>query len=359
MLRREPSENPFDVRPQAPPVEELPPGYRLKRIGPADWVAEPFSVRRRLVVAVVLACLISSAVSIQLMRVYYARKASRVMVAVNGEPIRRDAFLVEMERRHGQTVMQDLVARALARQFARSKGAWPSEKQVARRFAAEKARPGFEEELIKAGLTEEDYKDRLRYRLAEVNLITRGIKATEAEVRYFYERNVDPRNPSAVFRTPETAQVAVIVTKTREEAERAQRELIRHVPWTDVVVRFSIHESRTAAGLLAPLQRGRSVFSSDAKAEQRIFALREGDRSEPFPALGRWWIVRCIRKWPARVVPFQEAREDAEMGARIEKGAARNADALAQERAEFLSGADIFVADPYYESVSRPVIGRR
>lgn len=357
MLKRSArEENPFELGDVPVPSNELPRGYRLRRVGPYEWVAEPGSRRWYVWGVVLLASAVSALGTALLVRQYYHRKATAAVVAVNGVPIRRDRLLADLEQRYGRAAVRRMVADELARQFAVARKCWPSEAEVEERFQKESREPGFTEELLKADMTETEYRERLRHRLAEVKLLVRGVTATEAEIRYFYERNIDPRNPSAVFRKPERVQVAVIGTRTREAASRARLELMRDVPWNQVISRYSVHPSRVHAGLLRPLVRGRNLFSSWPPVEARVFALREGDRSDPFAAGGFWWIVRCLRKWPAEVTPFEQARKEAEMGARIEKGVALNSEKLARERAEFVGKADIQVFDLTYEEVARPVV---
>jgi hypothetical protein len=357
-LRKQPEELPEALRAlkERPDAAEVPRGFRLRRIGPAQWVAEPHSLRWRIWGVVLLACVLSSGASIQAMRLYHLRKWQAPLVVVNGTPIRRDQLLNTLEQRHGLRVVAQMVADELARQFAVSRGCWPSKRQIEERYRQEASRPGFLEGLLKANMTERDYRDRLALRLAEVNLITQGVKPSEADVRFFYERNVDPRNPKGRFRTPEKIQLAVIGTPTPQAARQAQLELMRDVPWPQVVSRFSADPSREDAGLLMPLARGESVFSQSPAAEEAIFRLREGDRSDVIPAGGKWWIVRCVRRWPAQVIPFDKARTEAEMGARIEIGAVRNARKVNEDRKAFVQRAVIQVFDPAYDAVARPAV---
>ncbi len=121
-----------------------------------------------------------------------------------------------------------------------------------------------------------------------------------------------------------------------------------------MVAKYSIHPSRTEAGLLPPITRGRTIFSRNPAAEAIVFGVKEGERSEIFEMDGRWWIVRCIKRWPASVVAWEKARDDAMMGARIEIGAVRNAADVAKARNAFVREAVIQAFDPMYESVTHP-----
>lgn len=356
MFRRPPVPADLAAADRRPDPAEVPRGYRLRRIGPAQWVAEPYSVRWRMWGIACAVALVTCGATIQAMRVYHLRKAQAAIVAVNGVPIRRDQVVAHLERKYGPAVVGSMVADDLMRQFAVSQGCWPSVEQVEARFRKEAAEPGFMERMMKDNVTEAEYKKRLRHRLAEINLIVKDVRPSEADVRYFYSRNVDPRNPRAVFRSPAKMQVAVIVTDTRGAAEAALLDLARHQPWLAVVARYSVDRSREHAGLMDPFAKGGSVFSASTDAEAAIWRLREGDRTGVIACAGKWWIVRCLRKWPESVIPYDRAHEDAEMGARIEIGAARNAARIAAERNEFVRRASIQVVEPAYDAVARPVV---
>ena len=357
MFLRKPKEpNPFDLTGASPPTAELPKGYHLRRVGPYEWVAEPASRRWYVWTVVCAAAVVSAFVTALLVRRYYHAKATAAVVAVNGVPIRRDHLVARLEDQYGRQVAGRMVADELARQYAVYRGVWPTESQVEERFRQEKEQPGFADQLLRGAVSEAQYRERLYYRLATINALIKGVTANEAEARDFYERNIDPRNPRAVFRRPERMQAAAIACRTRQDAEKASLDLARNVPWPEVVLRYSVHPSRNQAGLLRPLYRGRSEFSRWPAAEAAIFRLREGDRSEPVQAGEFWWIVRCIRKWPAEVLPYEKVRKDAEMGARIEKGAILNGERLAKDLAEFVAKADIQVFDMRYQEVARPTV---
>ncbi|NUQ69300.1 MAG: hypothetical protein HUU17_00600 [Chthonomonadales bacterium] len=354
--RAEAGTNPFDVGTSEPPIGEIPRGYRLRRLGRHDWIAEPSSLRLRIWLTAILSAATAFGAASLITRQHYHRLATEPLVAVNGVAIRRDALLTSLENVFGPREMEKRVGRELMKQFAQSRNAWPTDAQVQARYREESQAPGFLEAMVRSGKTETDYREDLRMRLAEINLITKDVHVTDADARYFYTRDIAPSNEQSRFRTPARIQVGVIVTATREQGMRALRELIRKVPWTNVVARFSVDPSRRDGGFLMPFTATHSPFVDDPAAQAKVFAMRVDDRLGPIQAAGRWWIIRCVQKWPARVLPWERARKAAEMGARIEIGATRNGAAVARDRAEFIRKADIFVMDERYRSASRPVL---
>jgi len=327
-------------------------------VGPAEWVAEPAAGWWRTWLLVIMAALGAAAVTGQVARIRNRRRAEAAIVVVTGVPIRRDRLMQDLERRYGLQTVGRMVSSELQKQFAQRRKCWPTEAQVARRLEEEKRLPGFTDSLIRSQLNEEDYKDLLRFRLAEINMVIEGVDASEADARYFYERHTSARNPDARFRTPERIQVAVIRTATKSRAQQAMAVLLDGARWTEAVRRFSDHPDRVAGGLMMPFTRRDSPFAGTAAAQSVVFGMREGDRIGPLPASGHWWIVRCIHRWPAKTTPWDAAREDALMGARIEKGASRNARAIAEARARFIRESAIQVFDPAYDAVARPLVSR-
>jgi parvulin-like peptidyl-prolyl isomerase len=92
-------------------------------------------------------------------------------------------------------------------------------------------------------------------------VLTKGITATDAEVKAFYKKNSDPSNKQAVFYTPETIQMAVIVTPTEAEARAALRDLDSGIPFTTVAQNRSKDPSKVSGGMLNPVPRGRTKSS--------------------------------------------------------------------------------------------------
>lgn len=350
-------EDPF--APYGPgPVDEVPPGYRLRRVGPGEWVAEPtrWILWGFLIAAVMFS--IGGVVGAFAARAYYHRTATVLLLKVNGTPLRIDELRNRLVERHGVEEVIRFATFELSRQFAERRGCWPSEEEVKRRMERERARPDFAERLAIFDLTESEYQQELWLDMAQTNLLTKGVTVTDAEVREFYRRNADPDNPAARYYTPDRVQVTAVGVSNEEIARQALQEVRNGVPWKTVVARYSEHISRRTGGLIPPFARGESVFATNPRTEAAIFSLRPGDRLGPVPAGRMWWVIRCENQWRRTVIPWEDAKEDARIGAMVAKGVRLNRAKLEKEREEFVHNSSIFVADPAYGEAQEVVLSR-
>jgi hypothetical protein len=277
-----------------------------------------------------------------------------MVVIVNGAPLRRDELRARCEGRYGIQMVNRFVADELARQFAVSKDCWPTDAEVEALHERERAKPDYHERLALSDQTEEEYVARLRRELSEAKLLCKGVSVTDAEIRTFYETNIDPANPGAKFHTRARVQVSAIAAASAQSARDAQAELADGVPWNTVVARVSLDPSREIGGRLLPFSRGESVFATDPVIENAVFAMTPGERLGPVRAAGKWWIIRCDTKWRASTIPWADARDDARMGALIGKGIRRNRSKIEAERLAFVRRSTIRIYDDGYSEAAEP-----
>lgn len=357
MLGRTKDDDP--LRPsRSAPTDEVPPGYRLRRLGPGQWVAEP---SRYLVFALLMAAAafaLGGVAGALAARRYYHRTATPMVVIVNGTPLRRDELRFRCERRYGISEVKRFVADELARQYAVSKGCWPDDGEVNAAMERERSKPDSLEQLAVAGITEEEFRDRLRLELAEVKLLIRNVEVSPEEVRAFYARNIDTANPGARFHTPDRVQVSAIGVPSAELARQALSELVRGVPWDTVVARYSVDPSRELNGLMVPFARGESVFATDPATEAAVFGMLPGERIGPVRAARKWWLLRCNAKWRAQTRPFDDVKDEARLGALLLKGIPRNRDKMEEDRTRFVRRSTVRIFDEGYAEAAEPNLTR-
>lgn len=274
-----------------------------------------------------------------------------VVMAVNQASIRRDEFQARLEEVAARTVLQEMVERNLRRQFAIAKKAYPTDKEVEERLAEDRKDPAFMKSIAAAGMTLQKYREAIRDELAQAKLMSEGVTVTEEEVRKYYERNIDRKNPQARFFMPETIQVAVIGTRTREAAEAALQDLKDGVPWEEVARTHSLDVSAFSGGLLPPFARGRTMAAMIPGMEAAIFAMEPGQRIGPVKYGDGWWIIQCREKAPEKTLPFELVKIRARLWARMEKGIPKNGRRVASEYAAFQKRAKVQVFDPFFRSL--------
>lgn len=274
-----------------------------------------------------------------------------VVFSVNEASVRRSAFQDRLEKLSGRQVMHDIIEENLRLQFAKAKKALPGEKALEARLAEDQKDPNLAKSIAAAGLTLDQYRTALRDEMAQANLMSAGQTITEAEVRKYYERNIDKKNVQARFYVPETIQVAVIGTRSRESAQAALDDLKQGVPWEEAARSYSLDVSAFQGGVLPPFARGRTMSAMIPGMDTTIFALEPGQRIGPVKFGEGWWIIQCREKAPEKILPYDRVKVRARMWALMEKGIPKNGRRIASEYAAFQKRAKVQVFDPFFRSM--------
>lgn len=148
---------------------------------------------------------------------------NRVIVTVNGEPIRGATYFKRMEilpgvgrmsagrfvpATPGFLTLQQLINEKLMLQLARERGVLPTDAQVRQEIERRtRENPQFVEMFTQVGLTQADLEYDIRVQLAEFNVLTQGINITDQEVDNFFREN-----PS-LFTVPKRYTLRVIAVR--------------------------------------------------------------------------------------------------------------------------------------------------
>lgn len=311
------------------------------RFGFWERVREFLARRRLAIVGVLCLMAVSGLVGAWLMRTRHRRYLTGTLVAVNGVSIRRDQFYDELVAKYGEATLKSMVERELRGQFVRAHGAEATNRDVEERFRVEARNRDFFKTLGEMGVSETDYRGSLKRVLGEIKLMTQGVEVTEAEIREFYRKNVDPRNLRAMFYSPPMLTVAVIVTPNEATARQALAALKAGAPFGDVAARYSIHDSAARGGLVPRFALGRSYIAVVTGLDAIVRDLQEGQQVGPVRIGNMWWIVRCLSRTPAITRPYHEVKETAAIFARLAKGMAKNKARLDAEFEKFRRSARI------------------
>ncbi|MGB9608405.1 MAG: hypothetical protein ACPL7E_07705, partial [bacterium] len=104
----------------------------------------------------------------------------KVVAVVNGEKITKEELRDEAERVAGRDVLVNLIRQKIILQAAKKEGVYPSKEEVEKEIEFRKREnPTFLEDLKKQGTSLEEYKEQLIESLAEINLVTKGIKVSD------------------------------------------------------------------------------------------------------------------------------------------------------------------------------------
>jgi len=247
----------------------------------------------------------------------------RTMVSVNGEKITRAEFQRRLERlavptgpqsppqQAGALVMNQLVNEMLILQLAKEKGVAPTEADVDRKLALIKKEGNLNDILRSRAIAIEDFKHELLVNQALTNIMTKGIKVSDNEVRAQYERLLKAEN--SPFKRPEQVQLSLIMCTTKAKIDKAASLLKGGTAFSSVAMQLSedpgTRQQGGAAGWLSrPERRPIPKIIVDT-----AFSLKPNTVSEPFqaPYAGSrpWFILKVGQHRDARVQSYNDVKD--------------------------------------------------
>ena len=329
-----------------PPMDTLPPF-------PQSRTPEPVARKRLPKVPLWLLATVTfiAGLGIGVLVMRHRAKSAVIIVSVNGDTITRDDLFNQMQDTAGTATMHRMVQDALQLQFAAKKGLAPTDADVDREYAKMMQRPNFAQSLAQSGVLDYDFKYNLKVQLAETNVITQGVTATDADARKYYQVQSSPSNPKAQFYQPAEVSLRAIATASQAQAKQALADLNAQSPFELVATTYSVDDSKSNGGLLAPLALGRSPLHTDPALENTVFNMKVGSQIGPVPFAKRWWIFRCQDKSAAVTIPYAQVQDQCLTGAKLVKGTIVNSRRIQQEFTDFQHTSNLQAFWPQYQKV--------
>lgn len=283
------------------------------------------------------------------------------VATINKRSITRDEYVNRLELTQvpgqapgqqmdaGAYVLQRMIDEELILQLAESKGVKPTDAQIQKRLAnAKKENANLSKLLKDKGITEDQFKQMVTIQQAVFNLSTKDVKVDDKDVKAFYDQHKQD-----IYTVPEQAQIAIIVTKSKADADKAIGMLDKGIQFSTVARSISI-ETNTAAngGSLGTISKGqRGLPTAIQDSEAAIFSTAEGHHTSP-TALGggKYAIFQVQKKDAAKAQSFNDVEEKIRENLMLEKGRARKND-VAGDLEKFRKGAKIDVSIERYKNL--------
>lgn len=283
------------------------------------------------------------------------RAAQEVVAAVAGERITAPDFYHRMELEVGPQVLNRIVEEDLVLRFAASHHIVLSDPQVRARITELKQTPRYQNNVAKSHITDQDLERQARVALATEQLYSQGVAVTDRDARAYYAAQIDPRNPSARFYTPEQVRLSIITANSEALALTAHQEIQHGASFAEVERRLSQDRTAGEGGRMFPILRGRSRFAADAALENQLFHLKPGEMLGPRKVLGAWLIFKSDGVEPASAIPFEKVREQCRAGAQLALARKEKTDRLRAEFEEFRKNSriQVFWQQYYYDLAGR------
>lgn len=245
--------------------------------------------------------------------------------------------------RYRESILKQLIDKELLDQKIKGESIQVDEKTLETEFADYKKMfrtdENFDRYLKSSDITEAQIKDNIRHNLAVQNLLdTRGdLAVTAEEVKAYYDEN------QKRYEVKEQVRASHILFKVgKKDGEAAEAEAKKKAddvyalakkPEADFAELAKAHSQGPTAsrgGDLSFFTRGRMV----PEFEQKAFAMKVGDISEPIKTQFGWHVIKVTDKKEGRQRPFEEVQESIEKLLKNKKSRRAKADLLKGIRAE-------------------------
>ncbi|MFA9271519.1 MAG: peptidyl-prolyl cis-trans isomerase [Baekduiaceae bacterium] len=228
-----------------------------------------------------------------------ANKKKTAPKPAKGQPTTTDAQYKAQCKQEWEGLRDQVLGFLLAAQWvkgeAEEQNIEVSEKDIDKAFAEQKKQAfpkdaDYKKFLKESGSTEEDIRFQLEVEQLQQKLvakITKGKdKVSNQEIAAYYKKN------QAQFATPESRDLLVILTKTKEQAERAKAALDSGDSWAAVAKKYSIDEaSKDQGGKLAGVTKGQQEKALD----DAVFAAKKDVTGGPIKTQFGYYVYRVTK----------------------------------------------------------------
>jgi hypothetical protein len=252
----------------------------------------------------------------------------------------------------GYTTLVQMVREQVLLQMAKEKGVLPTDKQVDERVEREmKNNPDIKRAITELKvMTLDDFRHQVKIRLAEFNLLTRGVTVTEQETKQFYEQN------KKAFYRPTTARVRFVLVQDPRIRQQIDDDLKRGFSFQSIVQKYS---QNPAAGIQAnegdvPLEGAINARNQEEAALiQRVRTVLQnakvGQVTNWVPYGNAQVRMEIITRTSGRQLPFEEVKDNIREGLMLQKGSEKNKDLNAEIARAMLKAKVEIMSDQWKE----------
>ncbi len=287
------------------------------------------------------------------------------LINVNGEKIAKSEFYSRLERVPVQTVkggqqvtvpaaqyvIEQIITENLIQQLAKKENVAPTDAQLEAKLKFLKARSAgeFTQQLKQAGVTQEDWKRNMKPQQAVINLMTKGVKVTDAEVRKEYDKALAAK-PSP-FVHPAQVHYSIIVANTKDGIDKAYKLLQEKQEFSTVAMRLSEDKVTGSHGGTAgwlqkdtpriPQQIKDAVFSTPVGTYTKPLLIKVGNSSG-------WVVVKTDQTRKATTDSFNTVKVLLKEQIALSKADRKK---FADEVREYIRTSDIKVNADQYKKI--------
>lgn len=230
--------------------------------------------------------------------------ANKPVAIVDGVKITEAEFNQRLLETAGRDVLRDMIDRELLRQAAAEAGIEVTEEELDAEIEKAKQQIGgeelFQQWLAGREITEERWREHVRFALLTRKLALKDVKYTEEDLKKFFEENKER------FAHPAMVSISEIVVASKQDAEEVMAELKKGTSFGDLARRYSLAPTRERGGERPEMPIDQIPIPAIREAAQ---SLPIGKVSDPIPAEGQWYIMMVRDRKPAREASFTADRQ--------------------------------------------------
>ncbi len=262
------------------------------------------------------------------------------VATVNGVPIERERFMLELRNRRGRDILNQMITETLVRQRAQRLGISPTKQDIDRAYERAVAMAGspadFERQLKRRAITEEQFRETLVPQVLLDKVIAKTVKVSRKEIRDYYDSHI------AEFQLPERVRAGIIMLETRENAEQIRQVLdVEGADFAGLAKAFSIDPGTKDQGGDTGYFPREGYYAEEIAS--RAFAMRVGEISDVFEAPDGFCILRVIDRKPPETESLGEVRDKIRSRVAFSKREELRVSWLAEQRRK----ANIIISDPW------------
>ena len=269
-------------------------------------------------------------------------------MTVNGVSLSRDEFVSRLEAAPmvatkggkkislpaGRYVAERCLAEILIKQLAEKEGVpvTPAQVNKAKALLTESAYGNLADYLKRQGLNEQEWCRQLEATQAYANLLTKGVKVSNAEIKAEYDRQMDLAQ--CVFRHPEAVRISVITSESEEKIRKAYDLLRQGAEFSDVARQLS--EDKTSlpdGGRVGWLSKDMQAVPKPIRTT--AFGLEVGKYCRPFwlssGSDSGWVIIKAEEKCPAKVDKLEDVSDLIRQGLAVKKADPKRVEKMVRE----------------------------
>ena len=241
------------------------------------------------------------------------------VVTVNGQAIERNALYSHLEATYGESSVRQLIDFALIMQKLKAEGLSISDAEVDAAIEARKESSPEVAQIVEAkGVRLGALQRQTRYQLALDKLLTKDVKATDDQLKKWFETR------RKYYDQPAKAKVGILLTSTKARADTMAAQLkSKSKSFQELVTEQQNANDPAAKASLAESPEMITIDALPPLLKNSINNLKNGETSNPIKLQEgpqtAYAILRVVQKQPAVKADFTKLKSQIEMDYKLEQ----------------------------------------